>query len=79
MDADAFPRVPKDLLEAIETQWPEKMILPEDDLPHIYSYGGQRALVKWLRQVFDAQQNQPNEETPPVDEPPVVPLFDDEA
>ncbi len=55
MDADAFPPLPLVVLEALEALYPEQEVLTEDTLPELMYRGGQRALVRWLREVYTAQ------------------------
>jgi len=56
MDADAFPEVPEDLLIELERLYPEKPIMPGQTIDELMHYGGQRALIKWLREVYTAQK-----------------------
>jgi hypothetical protein len=61
MDADSFPEVSLSLLEALEGLYPEKPVMPNQGINELMHYGGQRTLVKWLREVYTAQTAPPDE------------------
>jgi hypothetical protein len=50
-----FPRIPKDLLDALNERFPEKTPSLSMSIDEIRDYGGRRAVVRFLNEQFDRQ------------------------
>lgn len=55
MDPGSHPPVPRDLLEYLERQYPERSPLPTEKKAAMHHRGGKTALVRQLRAVFEEQ------------------------
>lgn len=54
---DNFPRVTKTLVDILDTICPEKCPSPEMSLEEIHHYAGKRAMVNFLIEIHEDQNN----------------------
>jgi hypothetical protein len=51
-----FPQLAPNLILALNTLFPERSYQPKDTLESVAFQGGQRSVIRWLIQEYDAQQ-----------------------
>lgn len=50
-----FPLVTKELLEELDTRFPDRSPQPDEDYPGLRWRGGQRSVVEFLKQIHEDQ------------------------
>ena len=56
-DEDNFPRVSKSLINRLDSICPEKCPSPDMSLEEIHHYAGKRAMVNFLIEIHEDQNN----------------------
>jgi len=60
MKTTEFPRISKALIDHLDEICPEKCPTPEMSLEEIHHYAGKRAMVNFLIEIHEDQQNPEN-------------------